>query len=119
MENKELKWIAEVIEKLQVLQTYNEGERLTKILKKVAPALIAALDYAALSKFSIHDPDSEDKNSMIYAGHTCNACGHDYFIEENNAKHSRICVGRDGKGGLDCRYEKLLTLLKEIETEQE
>lgn len=114
MENKDLEWIAEVIEKLQVPQKYNERERLTKILKRVAPALIKVLDWTALSKFS-----TGDKEEWTYCGHSCNACGQDHYIEENNPKHRETGADRDGNGGEPCRYEELLQVLEDIQKEED
>lgn len=114
MENKELGWIAEVIEKLQVPQTHNERERLTKILKTVAPALIKVLDWTALSKFS-----TGDNEEWTYSGHSCNACGQDYYIKENNPEHKETGADRDGNGGEKCRYEELLQILTELQKEED
>ena len=55
MDNKDLEWISDVIDKLQVPQTHNERQRLTKILERVAPALIKVLDYT-----TIRDGNSEE-----------------------------------------------------------
>ena len=112
MENKELAWITEVIEKLQVPQTYNERERLTKILKRVAPALIKVLDYTAIQYFVSHDKDGVKDH-----GHTCNSCGQDHYYMEKNPKHCETGVKRDGTGGEPCKYEELLQILKESEEE--
>jgi len=111
MENKDLEWIADVIEKLQVPQTYNERQRLTKILERVAPAMIKVLDWTALAKFSTWKEGCED-DETVYAGHTCNACGQDHYIEEGNPKHRETGADQDGNGGEPCRYEELLQLLQ-------
>ncbi len=108
MENTDLEWIADVIEKLQVPQTYNERQRLTKILERVAPALIRVLDYTAIQHFVSHD-----KDGIKDRGHTCNACGQDHYYKENNPKHCETGADRDGNGGEPCRYSELLTILAE------
>jgi len=118
MENKDLEWIADVIEKLQVPQTYNERQRLTKILERVAPALIRVLDWTALSKFRMWKEGLGDDETE-YAGHTCNACGQDHYIDENNPKHCETGVKRDGTGGKPCRYEELLQLLREEQKKED
>jgi hypothetical protein len=112
METNELAWITDVIAKLQVLQTYNERERLIKILKKAAPAIIAALDYTAMSGFSTYN---ETDGLMTKAGHSCNGCGQDHYFEEGNAKHCKPGTKRDGTGGEPCRVEDLFHILKELE----
>lgn len=114
MENKDLEWIVDVIEKLQVPQTHNERLRLTKILERVAPALIGVVDYTALQYFV-----SRDKDGMKDHGHTCNACGQDHFYMEKNPKHRETGADRDGNGGKPCRYEELLQLLKEEEQNED
>jgi hypothetical protein len=115
MDVDELKWIAEVIEKLQVPQTYNERQRLTKILERVAPAMIKALDYTAVVGFSSYN----DKDELVRSGQMCNGCGHDHYFDEGNAKHRKIGVKRDGTGGEECCVEQLFQVLKEEENAED
>ena len=112
MENKDLAWIIDVIEKLSVPQTYNERQRLTKILVQVSPALIKVLDYTAIQYFGSHDKDGVKDH-----GHTCNSCGQDHYYMEKNPKHCETGVKRDGSGGEPCKYEELLQVLREAEEE--
>ena len=108
MANNDLRWITEVIEKLQVPQRYNERERLTQILKKAAPALIKALNHSAVHGFRMWDENSDDEESLIPAGHTCNACGQDHCFEDENPKHRSPCA-----------YEDLLQVLEDIQKEED
>lgn len=118
MENKDLAWIATVIDRLQKPLTYNERQRLTKILERVAPALLNVLDWTALSKFRMWKEGPGDEETK-YAGHTCNACGQDHFIDDDNPKHRETGADRNGNGGEPCRYEELLQLLKEEQKKEE
>ncbi len=115
MENEDLAWIADVIEKLQVPQIYNERERLTKILKRVAPALIRTLDYTAVVGYISCTDDDEIKKT----GETCNSCGADYEFGSNYPRHRIVGQDREGKGGEPCRYEELVQLLKEEEKKED
>lgn len=119
MENNDLVWIRDVIEKLQVPMTYNERKRLTNILVKVAPALIETLDETAMAGFSTYFTNDKGEDELIRAGHTCNACGQDHYFEEGNPKHWDIGVKRDGTGGEQCKYEKLLQVLEDAEKEED
>jgi len=112
MEINELAWIKDVVEKLQVPQTYNERERLTKILHKAAPAIIDVLDYTAMAGFTTYNVIVGTREN---AGHTCNGCGQDHFFDEGNAKHCKPGTKRDGTGGEPCRVEDLFHILKELE----
>ena len=108
METNELAWITDVIAKLQVPQTHNERQRLSKILEKAAPAIIAALDYTAMTGFSTYNNDENGDDILVKAGHTCNGCGQDHYFEEGNAKH----YAGETKS---CRVEDLFQILKELE----
>jgi len=112
MENKDLAWIADVIEKLQVPQTYNERERLTKILKRVAPALIRTLDYTAVVGFTSYTADDEIRKT----GEMCNSCGTDYEFGSNYPRHRTVGEDREGE---PCRYEELIHILKEEEKKED
>jgi len=114
MDNKDLEWIADVVAKLQTPQVYTERERLTKILKKVAPALIKVLDYTVIQHFT-----SLDKDGIKDRGHTCNACGQDHYYSENNPKHCETGADRDGNGGETCRYVELIQILEEEKNKED
>lgn len=115
MENKDLEWIKDVIAKLQVPQTYNERERLTKILKAAAPAIIEALDQTAVMQFG----RPRDDNKFVATGHTCNGCGQDHHYDEGNPKHMVVGLRRDGTGGEQCKVERLFQNLAELEVKQD
>lgn len=115
MENKDLEWIADVVEKLQTPQTYNERQRLAKILERVAPALIKALNETAIMQYG--RPNDEDK--FIPTGHTCNGCGHDYEYFSGGPKHRFLGVKRDGTDGEQCSVESLFQLLKEEQQKED
>lgn len=119
MQNSDLKWIKDVIFKLQSPMTYNERKRLTDILVGVSPALIDALEHSALSGFSTYFTNDKGEDELVRAGHTCNACGQDHYFKENNPKHIDTGVKRDGTGGEQCRYEKLLQILEDAEKEKD
>lgn len=109
MDSKELEWIAEVVDKLQSPMVYNERQRLTKILERVAPALIKAIDYTAIAGFSSIGPD----DTLVRTGQSCNGCGQDHYFNENNPKHIQLGVKRDGTGGEQCCIESLFQILEE------
>ena len=116
MENKDLEWIADVIEKLQSPMVYNERQRLTKILERVAPALIEAIDYTAIVGFSSYN-EQEDK--FTRCGETCNGCGQDHYFAEENPKHYS-CGTRDNPDAkLPCVVEDLLHILKKEEADED
>ena len=119
MENNDLKWIKDLIYKLQDPMTHNERQRLTKILVKVSPALIEVLDYTALAGFSTYHTNDKGEDELVRAGHTCNSCGQDHYFEKGNPKHWDTGVKRDGTGGEQCRYEKLLQVLEDAEKEED
>ena len=115
MENKDLVWIKDVIVKLQVPQTYNERQRLTKILQDAAPAMIEALDHTVASQYG----QPRDDNKFVATGQTCNGCGQDYWYDEGNPKHMVIGMKRDGTGGEQCKVEHLFQTLAELEVKQD
>ena len=119
MDSKELEWITDVIAKLQVPQVYNERERLTRILKKVAPALIKALDYTAVVGFSTYHTDDNGKDTLVKAGHTCNGCGQDHYFAEENPKHYSGGTRNDPNAKLPCIIEDLFQLLEEVQEEED
>lgn len=119
MRNKELEWIADVIKKLQVPQTYTERQRLTKILERLAPDLIIALDETMLGGFSTYFTNDQGEDELVKAGHSCNGCGQDHYFEEGNPKHWDIGVKRDGSGGEQCKVEKLLQVLEDAEKKED
>lgn len=119
MRNKELEWIGEIAEKLQVPITYNERQRLTKTLVDVAPDLIKALDEVIFSGFSTYFRNDAGEDELVKAGHTCNGCGQDHYFEKGNPKHWDIGVKRDGTGGEQCEVEKLLQKLEDAEKEKD
>lgn len=112
MKNKELEWIKNVVEKLQQPQTYNERQRLIKILETVAPALIKVVDYTAVVEFGscVHD-DNEVKPD----GHTCNGCGQDHYFDEGNAKHYTGGTRENPDAQTPCCVEDLFLILKGLE----
>ena len=119
MENKELEWIAEVAEKLQSPQTYNERQRLTKILERIAPALIEALNYTAVVGFSTYHTDDDGNDTLVHAGHTCNGCGQDHYFAEENPKHYSGGTRDNPDAKLPCIVEDLFHLLAEIQKEED
>jgi len=119
MKNKELEWIGEIAEKLQVPMTYTERQRLTKTLVDVAPDLIKALDETIFAGFSTYFTNDAGEDELVKAGHSCNGCGQDHYFKENNPKHSDIGVKRDGTGGEQCEVEKLLQILEDAENKED
>jgi hypothetical protein len=119
MDSKELEWIAEVVEKLQVPQHYNERQRLVKILERVAPAIIKTLDYTAMVGFSTYHTDDDGIDTLVKAGHTCNGCGQDHYFEEENPKHYSGGTRDNPDAKLPCRVEDLFQLLEEEERKED
>lgn len=119
MDSKEFEWIANVINKLQVPQTYTERQRLTKILERVAPALIKALDYTAIVEFSTYHTDDDGKDTLVKSGHTCNGCGQDHYFEEGNPKHYSGGTRDNPDAKLPCCIEDLFQLLAEEENKED
>jgi len=119
MENNDFAWIKDVIAQLQVPITHNERVRLTKILVKVAPALIDAVDYTAMAGFSTYHTDDDGKDTLVRAGHTCNGCGQDHYFEEGNPKHYSGGTRDDPDAKLPCVVEDLFQLLEDIKKEED
>ena len=119
MENKELEWIGEIADKLQVPMTYNERQRLTKILVEVAPYLIKTRDEVMYTGFSTYYTDDDGNDTLVKAGHSCNGCGQDHYFREGNPKHWDIGVKRDGSGGEQCIVEILLQILEDAENKKD
>jgi len=115
MDVDDLKWIAEIVEKLQVPQTHNERKRLTKILERVAPAMITTLDYTTVVGFSSYN----DKDEIVRSGEMCNGCGQDHYYDEGNPRHREIGVKRDGTGGEECCVKQLFQVLKDEEEKED
>ena len=115
MDTKELEWIKDVIEKLQVPQTYNERQRLTRILQKVAPAMIRVIDYTAIVGFVSYIDD----DTKVREGHTCNGCGHDYHYNEGGTKHYTGGTRDDPDAKTPCCVEDLFQILEEAEKEED
>lgn len=115
MENVELKWITEVIEKLQTPQTYNEREKLTKILKQAAPAIIKALDETATQGWGQIKTCTDLTEQFIKTGETCNGCGEDFSFESTKPKHRDLGKRRDGTKGEKCSIEHLYQVLEGLE----
>ena len=115
MENTTLEWIAEIADKLQEPLTHNERQRLTKIVIKLLPLIIKALDQTAVMKFGQYKTMLGNlEEEFVYSGETCNGCGQDYSIDLLNPRHRKINETRKGEGG-QCTLEKLILILKETE----
>ena len=104
MDSKELEWIADVIDKLQSPMVHNERQRLTKILERVAPALIKAIDYTAVVGFSSYNADG----TPMRKGQSCNGCGQDHYFHKGNPKHR-------GTENEQCCVETLFQILEDEE----
>ena len=119
MENSELNWITEVIEKLQRPQTYNEREKLIKILKQAAPAIIKALDETATLAWGQVKTCTDLEERFVKTGETCNGCRHDSNLADDEPKHRNIGERRDGTGGEKCSIEHLYQVLEELEKDSD
>jgi len=115
MDSKELEWIADVVNKLQSPMVYNERQRLTKILERVAPALIKAIDYTAVVGFSTYNENDE----VVRGGETCNGCGQDHYFAEGNPKHYSGGTRDNPDAKLPCVVEDLFQVLKEEESKED
>ena len=104
MENKKLKWIKEIADKLQVPQTYNERQRLLKIAGKALPQIVKTLEESAHTGFGNIKSMPDGTEEWTQDGDSCNGCGRDHWYDKRNTQHSD-----------NCEVEKLYQFLEELE----
>jgi hypothetical protein len=121
MENIEtkLEWIKDVAEKLQVPQTYNERQRLTKIMVEAMPLIIEALESSAHTGYGQYGAYDDGQYDWIPFGYSCNGCGRDHKYEVNGVQEVVECepfTDRDGVVTRTCKVTAILKFLKQLET---
>ena len=113
-----LAWIKDVAEQLQVPQTYNERQRLLKIMEKAMPQIILALEESAHMGYGNTEPADDGEFIWVQSGYTCNGCGYDHRYATPGETEVAECVlpkDRDGNVYSDCEVDNLLRFLKELE----
>ena len=121
MENIETKlaWIKDIAEKLQVPQTYNERQRLTKIMVEAMPLIITALEESAHTGYGQYGPREDGTHDWIACGYSCNGCGRDHKYEiygEHEVVECEPFTDREGNVTRTCKVDELLKFLKQLET---
>ena len=112
--------IIQVIEKLQRPQTYNEREKLIKILNQAAPAIIKALDETATQGWGQIKTCTDLEERFVKTGETCNGCGHDSSFKDDKPKHRKTGKKRDGTDEeKKCSIEHLYQVLEELEKDSD
>ncbi len=119
MDNEELKWIAEAAEKLQTPQTWNERQRLLKIVATAIPYVVNALDETAHMSYGQVKTCTDLTEQFVKTGETCNGCGQDSDTDGAKPKHRDTGVNRDGAEGKMCAIEHLYQFLEELEKESD
>ena len=117
IENR-LEWIKDVAEKLQVPQTYNERQRLLKIMEKAMPLIIETLEETAHTGYGTHEPADDGEYAWVPSGYTCNGCGFDHRFKEKGVSDVDDCrpiTDRAGNVIKVCKVNTLIDFLKELE----
>jgi hypothetical protein len=113
-----LQWIKDIAEQLQAPQTYNERQRLTKIMVEAMPLIIKTLEETAHSGYGTQELLDDGSYDWISSGYTCNGCGYDHRFKTagiSDVDDCRPITDRSGNVIRKCEVNTLLDFLKELE----